>query len=105
MEATPRLAGAAGAADAMNEIFGDFRKVVVDDVGDVLHVNSARGHVRGDEHAILPALKSGECRGSLRLRAVAVDHGRDDALAVQVFGDSLGAALGARENRGSARSP
>lgn len=35
------IPGAAGPADAMDEILGDFRQVVIDDVSDVVDVNSA----------------------------------------------------------------
>jgi hypothetical protein len=53
------LAGSSRAANTMNEVFGYVRKVVVNDVGDVLHVNAAGGHVGRDEHAVLPSLESG----------------------------------------------
>src|SRR5579863_2773073 len=94
--------GAAGAADAVDEVFGDIGKVVVDDVGDVLDVDAASGDVGGNEHAILPALETSEGRSPLRLRAVAMNHGGVDALTVQILGDALRAALGARENEAAA---
>ena len=43
----------------MNEVFGYLRKVIVNDVCDVLHVNAAGRHIRCDQHAVLPPLKSG----------------------------------------------
>jgi hypothetical protein len=43
----------------MNEVFGYVRKVIVNYVGDVLHVNASGGQIRRDEHAVLPSLKSG----------------------------------------------
>jgi len=43
----------------MNEVLGYVRKVIVNYVGDVRHVNAAGGHIRRDEHAVLPSLKSG----------------------------------------------
>jgi hypothetical protein len=43
----------------MNEVFGYLRKVIVNDVGDILHVNAAGSHIRRDQHAVLPSLKSG----------------------------------------------
>jgi hypothetical protein len=43
----------------MNEVFGYLGKVIVNDVCDVLHVNAAGSHIRRDEHAVLPPLKSG----------------------------------------------
>src|SRR5215470_15010079 len=76
------LAGSSRAANTMNESFGYLRKVIVNDVGDVLDVNAAGGHIGRDEHAVLPSLKSGQCCGSLGLRTVPVDRRRIDSLAV-----------------------
>ena len=59
------LSGAACAADAMDEVFGDVGEIIVDDVGDVLHVDATGCDVGGDEYAILPALKAGEGGGAL----------------------------------------
>src|ERR1700688_1899342 len=86
---------AASSADAVDEIFGHFRQVIINDVGDVFNVNTARREVGGYQNAIASLLKSSEGGGTLRLRAVAVNHGRREALAVKVVGDALGSALGA----------
>jgi hypothetical protein len=43
----------------MNEDFRYFRKVIINDVGDILDVNAAGRHIGGNEHAVLPSLKSG----------------------------------------------
>ena len=94
--------GAAGAADAMDEVFGDVGQVVVDEVRDVLDVNAESGDMGGDKDAILHALEAGEGGGTLRLRAVAMNHGGVDALAVQVFGDTFSAALGPRKDKAAA---
>ena len=96
------FSGAPSAADAMDEVFGNIGKIVVDDVRDVLHVDAASGDVGGDQDAILPALKTREGRGALRLRAVTMYHGGVDSLAVEALGDAFGAALGARENKAAA---
>ena len=93
---------AAGTANAMDEVFGDIGKIVIDDVGDVLHVDAASSDVGGDEDTILPALETSEGRGPLRLRAVAMNHGGVDALAVEALGDAFGAALGAGEDQAAA---
>src|SRR5882724_11662201 len=37
----------AGAADAMDEILGDVRQVIIDDVRDVLDVDAASGNISG----------------------------------------------------------
>src|SRR5690348_7400972 len=52
------LASSSRAANTMNESFGYVWKVIVNDVGDVLDVNAAGGHIGRDEHAVLPSLKS-----------------------------------------------
>src|SRR6267378_3521603 len=58
---------AAGAADAMDEVFRHFRQIVIDDVRDILHVNPARSQVRRHQHAEPPLLESRQCRSALRL--------------------------------------
>src|ERR1700688_1243456 len=73
---------AASAADAVDEIFCHFRQVIINDVGDVFNVNSARCEVGGYQDAIASLLKSGEGGSALRLRTVAVNHGRRETLAV-----------------------
>src|SRR5690242_16618769 len=52
------LAGSSRAANTMNESFGYLRKVIVNNVSDVLDVNATGNQIRGDEHAVLPSLKS-----------------------------------------------
>src|SRR6267143_1622470 len=59
-----------------------FGKIVVDDVRDVLHVNPARSQVRRHQHAVAPLLESRQRRSALRLRAVAMNHGRGESLAI-----------------------
>src|ERR1700688_3362803 len=96
------FAGASGAAHAVDEVFGYFRQVVVDYMGDVLHVNSTRSEIGRNQDAVAPLLKAGKSRCALRLRAIAVNHCGLDALVIQVPSDSLGAALGAREYEAAA---
>src|SRR5580658_3712966 len=94
--------GATRSANAVNEVLRDVRQIVVDDVHDVLYVDSARSEIRRHEYAIAPLLESSKGCIPLRLRAVAMDHRRGKAVAVQALGDALGAALGAREDEASA---
>jgi hypothetical protein len=56
-----------GAPDAMDKVFRHFGQIVVNDVGNVLHVNAPRGQVGCDQDAIASLLKSGEGRGALGL--------------------------------------
>src|SRR5271163_2880566 len=81
---------AAGAAYAVNEILRDVRQVVVDDVGDVLHVDAAGGDVGGHENLDAALLKPGQRGKTLGLRAVAVNHGGGETVAMQVFADAFG---------------
>jgi len=88
-----------GSPDAVNEIFRHFREIVVDDMRDVLHVNSARSQVGRHQHAEASLLEPCEGRGALRLRAVAMNHGGREALAIQALGNALGAPLGPRKHQ------
>ena len=94
--------GAARAANAMDEAFGHFRQVVIDDMSDVLDVDPAGSDVGGDQDAKTALLEGGKGGGPLRLRAVTMDHGGLNTLTDQVLGDALGAPLGAREDQGTA---
>ena len=93
-------AGAAGAADAVHIVFGLHRQVEVDGVADALHVDAARGHVGGHQHADLAALQLGQGAGALALVHVAVQGGRGEPLFGQAVGQVIGAALGRREDDG-----
>src|SRR6266850_3792829 len=58
---------ASGAADAMDEVFRHFGQIVIDDVRDILHVNSARSKIRRHQHTEAPLLESRQRRSALRL--------------------------------------
>src|SRR5271169_4510217 len=96
------FAGAPGAANAMNEILGHLRQVVIDDVSNFLNVDTPGGKIRRDEHAEASLLKAGQGRSALRLRTVAVDCSGSDAVATQAFGNTLRSSLGTRENQAAA---
>src|SRR5215467_8265145 len=91
-----------GAADSMNEIFGEFGEVVVDHVRDVLDVDAARSEVGGNEHADATGLKVCKSGGALGLRAITVNHGSGDAVAIKRFGETVGKALGASKDQATA---
>src|ERR1700720_2760138 len=86
----------------MDKIFSHFRQIVVDDVCDVLDMNAARGKIGRNQNAITPLLKSSQGCGALGFRAATMDHLGMNALPIDIFGDSLGASLGAREYEASA---
>ena len=62
-------------ADAVNVVLRRPRKIIVDDVLDVGHIQAARRNVGGDENAVSPFAESGHGFGPLALFAVAVDAG------------------------------
>ena len=47
--------GAASSSYAVNEVLSHLRQVIVDHVGDVIHVQAARGDIGGDQHAVRPS--------------------------------------------------
>ncbi len=97
------LARAAGAADAVHVgllVLGD---LVVDDVGDVVDVDAAGGHVGGHQHVDVAGAERLEGLLAGDLVQVAV-HGADlEAALAELVGDLLRGALGAGEDhRGAA---
>ena len=79
-------AGASGSSDAMDEVFGNLRQIVVHHVRDAFDVNAARGDVGGDQNAIVAFLEAAAapgCAGSgCGCRECAVDF---DAAAAPAF--------------------
>ena len=61
------LAGSASAAYSVDEIFSDLWEVEVDDVGDVVDVDTARGQVSGYQDADSARLEIGQGGGALGL--------------------------------------
>lgn len=72
--AVPCLPGAACAADAVHVALGVLRQRVVDDVGQIAHVDAARRHVGGDEDIDRAVAELAEYLFALGLRDVAVQH-------------------------------
>jgi hypothetical protein len=94
---------ATGAANAVNEVLGDFGQVVIDDLRDVLHVDAARSDVSGNKDANATLLKTGERCVALRLRTIAVNHGNVEAIAIESPRKTVCSALGAREDQNASR--
>ena len=82
----------------MDEVVGAVGQVVVDDVRDVRDVDAAGGDVGRDQDAALAGGERLERGSALRLRAVAVDDVHVVAELLQLFGDAVGAVLGAGED-------
>ena len=83
----------------MDEVIGGVRQIVVDDVCDVLHVNTARRDVGCDKDAMLAVGEALERRRPLRLGAITVDHVRIVAELFELLRDAIRAVLGAREDK------
>src|SRR5262247_330141 len=64
--------GARGTTDPMNVVFRRVRQIEVHDVRDLGHVDSARGDVGRDQHAIAAVAEAVERLAPLRHRAVGV---------------------------------
>jgi hypothetical protein len=92
------VAAAAGAADAVDVVFVAGRHVVVDDVRHSVDVQSAGGHVGGDEDAQTSVTEALERALALSLGHVAVDGAGPEAALHEVFAEAFGAALGAGED-------
>ncbi len=71
----PAGTGATGAANSVDEVFGNHRQVEVDDVRDAVDVDAAGGDVGGDQDAVFALLETGERAVALALRAVTVNAG------------------------------
>ena len=98
-------AGARGAADAVDVLLRHVRQVEVDDVGDVVDVDAARGDFGGDENARLALLEAIERTGALALALVAVDGVGVEAGAFELLRDAVGAVLGAGEHQRALDAP
>src|SRR3954447_2883466 len=70
-------------------------------MGDVVHVDAARGHVGCDQYRYNPILEVGKSRISLRLRPVAVEHAGAEPLFAKLAREPIGATFGAHEYQAS----
>ena len=96
------VAGAGGAADAVQVGLLVLGALVVDDVRDVLDVDAAGGDVGGDEDVDLAVAERAQRLLAGALAEVAVDRGGGEAALGEVVGDLGGGALGAAEDDGQA---
>ena len=90
---------AACTADAVHIRFGVEGNVVVHHVRNAVHVDSAGGHVGGDNDIELAHLESVDGAFTHGLGEVAVQRGHVESAAFQLFGDFGGVLLGAHENQ------
>ncbi len=92
--------GASGAPDAVDVGFGFVREVVVDDEGDVFHVDAACGDVGRDEDGEVAFAEFIEGFIALFLAAVAVDGFGNDVVLFQVAAEFVRAVFGAGKDDG-----
>ena len=81
------------------------RQLVVHDVRQLLDVEAARGDLGGDQQRHAPGLEVLERANPLRLRLVAVDRGRRDAVLPELLGKLVRAVLRAREDERLVHDP
>jgi hypothetical protein len=93
-----RSAGARRPSDAMHVDLRLVRNIEIDDMGDAVDVDAARGDVGRDQDRHAAESEFGERALARRLRLVAVDRFGADARARQALGDAIGAVLGPRED-------
>mmetsp|Transcript_15769 Transcript_15769/g.37678 ORF Transcript_15769/g.37678 Transcript_15769/m.37678 type:complete len:349 (-) Transcript_15769:826-1872(-) len=95
----PIVARAPGTADAMHVVLDLVRHVVVDHHRHIRDVDAARAHVRRHQHLLLARPERPQRRLSLRLRPVAVNRNRREALAVEELLQHVCLALRGNEHQ------
>ncbi len=83
----------------MDVVFGHRRELEVHDVRQGLDIQTSSSDVGGHQHLCLALLEGRQCAHALRLALVAVDRAGADAVLDQLFGEPVGATLGAREDQ------
>ena len=93
------VAGAAGAADAVDVVLRLVGQIEVHHMRQLVDVDAAGSDVGGHQHAHLTALEARQGAGASPLALVAVDGGGLDALLREPLGNAVGAVLGAGEHQ------
>jgi hypothetical protein len=88
----------AGTADAVDVVFELVREVEIEDVGDAVDVDTARGDIGRDEHANLTILEGLQGALTLALRTVGVDGGTADVFTLELAADAIGTMFGPRKD-------
>ena len=92
------LAGAPSAADAVHVGHGVFGALIVNNVGDVVDVDTTGGHVGSYQHIHLAVTQGTHGLLAGALTQVTMQRGHGETLPGQLPGDRVGSALGAAEN-------
>ena len=89
----------ARAPDAVDVILRLHREIVVHHVRNAVHINPARGNIRGHQHADRAGLEIFQRPQPLGLRTVRMQRGGADALAFQVPGNAVGPVFHPRKHQ------
>ncbi|CAB3692178.1 hypothetical protein LMG26685_04845 [Achromobacter mucicolens] len=92
-------ARAARAADAVDVVFRHVGQFEVHDLGQLVDVQATGGDVGGDQHGHGAVLEAGQRARACRLALVAVNGRGGQAVLDELFGQAVGAVLGAREDQ------
>ncbi len=96
------VARAAGAAHTVQEGLLVLRRLVIDDVGHTLDIDTARGDVGAHQHVDLAVAERAQRLLARTLAQVAVDGAGREAALLQLLGDVGRRALGTAEDHGQA---
>ena len=94
------MAGAAGAANAVDVVLRLVGEVVVNNEGDVIHMDPAPGNIGGHHGADRAGAEGFEDFEALDLIDIAREHLAGDAAAAEVLGNTLGGELAIAEDDG-----
>ena len=91
-------AGSTGAADAVDVVLRNRRQLEVHDMRQAFDVETSRRDFGGHQNRDPTLLEVAECANPLALALVAVDRGGEDPVLAELFGKSVRAVLGPRED-------
>ena len=98
---TPSAPARAVSSDPVHVGFRVFRHLIVDDVRNTVHVDSARDDIGGYEDLHATLVERAQCAHPVLLRLIRVDGLGRYALCLEPSADDFGAVLGAREHERS----
>ena len=99
-DARALLAGAPGAAAAVGVDVGVARRVGVDHLADVRHVDAARRDVGRHQHAHGALLEGGQGAGAVALLHLPGERGGEEACGGELAGEARGLGAGLHEDQG-----
>ena len=89
---------ASGAANSMHVILRNIGQVEVDDLGQLVNINTPCGNIGGDQYLYLAFFELGQGLGALGLTLIAVNGRSVDVVALEQFHQLIGAVLGAAKD-------